>query len=436
MLRVVVLLFMLLIPAVTTAAPPKLGVATVQGAVNPVVADYLRRTIVRAQQNGEQFLLIEMDTPGGLDTAMREIVKAIFASTVPVVVHVAPSGARAASAGAIIALAADVCAMAPGTNIGAAHPVSLGAKPDKVMAEKIANDAEAYVEGIAAKRGRNVELAKRMVRESISVSAEKGLEGGVVDLLAADRVELLSRLDGRRLQRGPETITLHTAGASVEVHEMTTREKILDVISNPNVAYILMMLGLLGLFFELSTPGVIVPGVLGAICLILASYAVQTLPVNFAGVLLILLAVILFFAETQIVSHGVLAIGGIISLLFGSLLLFPSPEPALRISRGVLFGTVAVTGGLFVLIVSRGVQVHRRRPTTGAEGLVGEWGTADSDLAPEGKITVHGEYWNAWSDEPIARGERVQVIAVEGLRLKVRREGGQHVAQKSAGRND
>lgn len=422
MLRAVLLFFMLLSPVVTLAAPPEIGVATVQGPINPVVSDYLRRSIAAAQRSGNQFLLIEMDTPGGLETAMREIVKAIFGSSVPVVVYVAPSGARAASAGAVIALAADVCAMAPGTNIGAAHPVSMGGKPDSVMEEKILNDAEAYMEGIAVKRGRNPELAKRMVRESISVSAEKGLEGRVVDLLAADRTDLLAKLDGRRLQLGGETLTIRTAGASLVSHEMTTREKILDVISNPNVAYILMMLGILGLFFELSTPGVIVPGVLGAICLILSSYALQTLPVNFAGILLILLALILFFAETQIVSHGVLAIGGIVALLFGSLLLFPSPDPALRISRGVLFSTVAITGGLFVFIVSRAIQVHRHRPTTGSEGLIGEWGMADTDLAPEGKVAVHGEYWDAWSEEPVSRGERVQVVDVEGLRLKVRGE--------------
>ena len=422
MLRAILLLFMLVCTVTASAAQPRIGVVTIRGPINPVVADHLRRSVDEAQRNGEHLLLVEMDTPGGLDTAMREIVKSLFGSRVPVVVHVAPSGARAASAGAVIALAADVCAMAPGTNIGAAHPVSMGGKPDPVMEAKIVNDAEAYIEGIAVKRGRNPELAKRMVRESISISAEKGLEGKVVDLLAADRTDLLAKLDGWRLQRSGETITIRTAGASLVSHEMTTREKILDVISNPNVAYILMMLGILGLFFELSTPGVIVPGVIGAICLILSSYALQTLPVNFAGVLLILLALILFFAETQIVSHGVLAIGGIVALLFGSLLLFPSPEPALRISRGVLFSTVAVTGGLFVFIVSRSIQVHRRRPTTGNEGLIGEWGVADTDLAPEGKVAVHGEYWDAWSEQPVSRGERVQVVDVKGLRLKVRGE--------------
>ena len=416
------ILLMLSFVASAFAAPPRVGVVTIQGTINPVTSDYLRRALQEASSRSEQLLVVEMDTPGGLDTAMRESVKSIFASKVPVVVYVAPSGARAASAGAIIALAADVCAMAPGTNIGAAHPVAMGEKPDKVMSAKILNDAEAYIEGIAQKRGRNPDLARRMVRDSISVTAEKGLEGKVVDLLAADRAELLEKLDGRQLDRGGKTVTLHTAGAEVVQHEMTARENILNVISNPNIAYILMMLGFLGLFFELSNPGVILPGVIGAISLIMAFFALQTLPVNYAGVLLIILALILFIVETQVVSHGVLAIGGVISLLLGSLLLFPSPEPALRVSRGVLFSTVTITGLLFVWIVSRGVQIHRRVPTTGIEGLVGESGTADSDLTPEGKVIVHGEYWNAWSDDPIGHGDRIRVVGIEGLRLKVKKE--------------
>ena len=365
--------------------------------------------------------MIEMDTPGGLDTAMREIVKELFASPVPVAVFVTPAGARAASAGAVIGLAADVLAMSPGTNIGAAHPVSLGETPDKVMQEKVVNDAEAYVEGVARKRGRNVEVARTMVRASSSLSAEKALEARVVDLIAADRGDLLKKLDGRIVHRDGTDLTLRLAGVRAESFGMNARQRILNTVSNPNVAYVLMMLGFLGLFFELSNPGVILPGVIGGISLILAFFAFQTLPVNYAGVLLIIFALILFIAEIKIVSHGMLAVGGVVSMVFGSLLLFESPEPYLRLSLGVIATTVLAVTVFFLVAVTKAVQAHRRRPVTGIEGLVGECGTAESDLAPEGKVFVRGEYWDAWSDERIAQGEKVIVVAVEGMRLGVRK---------------
>jgi membrane-bound serine protease (ClpP class) len=340
---------------------------------------------------------------------------------VPVAVYVAPSGARAASAGAFIGLAADFCAMAPGTNIGAAHPVTMGEKPDRTMQDKIMNDAEAYMEGIARKRGRNEALAKSMVRDSISLSADKALEGKVIDLIAANRGELLKKLDGRRFSRDGQSFILSLAGARVQSYDMGNRERILNVISNPNVAYVLMMLGFLGLFFELSNPGVILPGVIGGISLILAFFAFQTLPVNYAGVLLILLALVLFIAEIKIVSHGMLTVGGVISMVLGSLLLFESPEPYLRVSWSVILATVLATAAFFVFAVTKAVKAHHRRPSTGREGLINEVGQADSDIAPEGKIFVRGEYWDAWSDEPIARGDRVLVVAVEGMRVKVKK---------------
>lgn len=403
------------------AGKPEIRVVTVNGPINPVTVDYLRRNLKEAPIHGDRLVLIEMDTPGGLDSAMREIVKDIFASTVPVAVYVAPSGARAASAGAVIALAADVCVMAPGTNIGAAHPVTIGEKPDKTMQEKIENDAEAHVEGIARKRGRNIDLAKKMVRESASFSAEKALEGNVIDLIAANRAELLKKLDGRSISRDGKSVILQLEGAEVKTYEMRTRERILDVISNPNVAYVLMMLGFLGLFFELSNPGVILPGVIGGISLILAFFAFQTLPVNYAGVLLILLALVLFIAEIKIVSHGMLTVGGVISMILGSLLLFESPEPYLRVSLSVIIVTVLAIAVFFTFAVSKAVKAHHRKPSTGREGLVGEEGKAESDLAPEGKIFVRGEYWAAWSDEPIAAGEKVMVTNVEGMRVKVKK---------------
>lgn len=415
-------LFMLyVVPAF--AGGGTIRVVGVNGPINPVTADFLDRNLKAAGQQGDRLVLIEVDTPGGLDSAMRDIVKAIFASQVPVVVYVAPAGARAASAGAVICLAADICAMAPGTNIGAAHPVAIGEKMDKVMQEKVVNDAEAYLEGIAQKRGRNVALARKMVRESTSLAAEKALEARLIDLIAADRTELLHKLDGRQLERDGKKVSLQLAGVAVVVHEMGVRQRILNTISNPNVAYVLMMLGFLGLFFELSNPGVILPGVIGGISLILAFFAFQTLPVNYAGVLLILLALVLFIAEIKIVSHGMLTVGGVVAMVLGSLMLFESPEPYLRVSWSVILVTVVLTSAFAVFAVTMAVRAHRRKPTTGQEGLLGEEGEADSDLMPVGKVFVRGEYWDAWSEERIAKGEPVAVIAVEGMRLKVRKAG-------------
>ncbi len=422
MVRALTIIMLLMsFSSVGMAASPAVRVLTVDGPINPVTADYLRNNLHAAALNRESLVLIEMDTPGGLDAAMRDIVKEELASPVPVAVFVTPSGARAASAGAVIGLAADVLAMSPGTNIGAAHPVSIGETPDKVMQEKLENDAEAYLEGIARKRGRNSELARSMVRQSISLSAEKALDARIIDLLAADRSELLHKLDGRIIQRDGGQIALRLGGAEVKTVGMSGRQRILNTISNPNVAYVLMMLGFLGLFFELSNPGVILPGVVGGISLLLSFYAFQTLPVNYAGVLLIVFALILFIAEIKIVSHGMLAVGGIISMVLGSLLLFESTEPYLRLSWEVIITTVLATSLFFLVAVTKAVQVHRRKPVTGCEGLVGESGRAETDLAPEGKVFVRGEYWDAVSDERVAAGEKIAVIAVEGMRVRVRK---------------
>jgi membrane-bound serine protease (ClpP class) len=424
MLRLFLLILLAVapVPALSFEAP-RVAAVTVDGPINPVVADYLRRNLRESARRGDRLLLVEMDTPGGLDSAMREIVKEILASPVPVAVYVAPAGARAASAGAVIALAADVCAMAPGTNIGAAHPVTIGEKTDKTMEEKIVNDAEAYVEGIARKRGRNAELARKMVRESLSLPAEKALAGNVIDLLATGREDLLRKLDGRHIVRDGKETVLSLANATVKTYAMGARERVLNAISNPNVAYVLMMLGLMGLFFELSNPGVVLPGVIGGISLILALFAFQTLPVNYAGLLLILLAIVLFIAEIKIISHGMLTVGGVVALTLGSLLLFQSREPYLRLSWSVILVTVAMTALFFAVAVAKAVKAHRHRPVTGAEGLVGELGVAETELAPEGKVFVRGEYWDAVSSERIMKGEKVEVAAVEGMRVRVRKAG-------------
>ena len=416
------ILVFLMLPARPFAQVPQVAVITVQGPINPVKANYLKKNLEAAGSRGDRLLLVELDTPGGLDSAMRGAVQSIFASSVPVAVYVTPSGARAASAGAVIGLSADILAMAPGTNIGAAHPVTVGGeKPDKVMEAKIVNDAEAYIEGIARKRGRNVELARKMVRESISLPSEAALQQQVIDLIAADRQELLAKLEGRKVLRGGKEVVLNLAGARVTSYEMGTRDKILDAISNPDVAYVLMLLGMLGLFFELSNPGVILPGVIGGISLLLSFFAFQTLPVNYTGMALILLGIILFIAEIKVVSYGMLAVGGMVSMVLGSLMLFPSPEPYLRLSWSVIIVTVLTTTIFFLVVIAKVVQAHREKTITGVEAMPGEQGVADTDIMPEGKVMLRGEYWNAESSEPIMKGEKVQVVEVNGLHLKVQK---------------
>ena len=425
-MKTAALLLLMLVTAVTVchAERTTIRLLEIDGPINPATAFYVGRNLQESAQNREALVLVEMDTPGGLDSSMREIVKNIFSSQVPVVAYVSPSGSRAASAGAIITLAADYCAMAPGTSIGAAHPVTIGDKPDAVMQEKILNDMLAYVEGIAVKRGRNVEIVRQMVSKSLSLSAEKALEGKVVDFVAGSRTELVSMLNGKTIQRISGTYTLDLSGAKIALHEMTTREKILDVIGDPNIAYLLMMLGFIGLFFELSNPGVILPGVIGAISLILAFFAFQTLPVNYAGVLLILLALILFIAEIKIVSHGMLTVGGVIAMTFGSLLLFDTPEPYVKVSLSIILTTVFLVTGFAVFVIKKAVAVHRIKPVSGKEGLVGEKGFADSDIMPEGKVIIRGEYWDAWSDNPISHGEKITVVSVEDMKVKVEKERG------------
>lgn len=414
---------LLLWVGLTVAGDATIRVVTIDDPITPVTARYLQRNLAESARNSERLVLIEIDTPGGLDMAMRDMIQELLASPVPVAVYVAPSGARAASAGALLCLAADICAMAPGTNIGAAHPVSLGEKLDPTMEEKVVNDAEAYAESLARQRGRDETLARRMVRDSLSLSADKALAGSVIDLVATSRADLLQQLEGRLLVKGGRELQLQLQGATVAAAEMTAVERIRNAISNPNVAYVLMMIGILGIFFELSNPGVILPGVIGGISLILAFFAFQTLSVNYAGILLILLALILLIAEIKVVSYGMLTVGGVIAMILGSLLLFDSPEPWLRLSWSVILWTVLLTAGFFVLVVRKVLFAHRRRPSTGQEGLIGEEGLALGEIGIGGKVFIHGEYWEARSDEPIAAGEKVIVESVEGMQLKVRRLG-------------
>ncbi|MGD0281293.1 MAG: nodulation protein NfeD [Dissulfurispiraceae bacterium] len=397
---------------------------TVNGIINPVAAEYIGAAVSQASEMKAEALIIRLDTPGGLDSSMREIVRDVVGSTVPVVAYVAPSGSRAASAGVFITMAAHIAAMASGTNIGAAHPVTMGEKMDKVMSEKVTNDAAAYIRSLAKQRGRNEQWAEDAVRKSVSITETEALKIDVIDLVAKDVTELLSKLDGRKVTTAAGEKVLKTAGAKVIEHEMSMRYRILDLISNPNVAYILMLLGFYGLFFEFTNPGAIFPGVMGGICLILGFYALQTLPVNYAGLLLIILGIIFFILEVKIVSHGMLTIGGVIALIFGSLMLFESSSPLFRLSLAVVLPATLITALFFVFTVGLAYRAFRRRPLTGAEGLIGLEGLARTEITPQGgTVLVHGEWWSAYSDELIPKDSAVAVEAIKGLKVKVRRVG-------------
>jgi membrane-bound serine protease (ClpP class) len=408
-------------PANTEEKAPVFTVE-VDGIINPATARFIIESIDHAIQEGAQCIIIELDTPGGLMESMRIIVKKILSSSIPIIVYVSPSGARAASAGVFITMAANVAVMAPGTHIGAAHPVSLGeGKEDKTMSEKIVNDTVSYIKTIAKNRGRNVEWAENAVRKSVSITEEEALKLHVIDFLSTDLQDLLTKLDGRVIKFDGMTRTLSTKGVKPRSLLMSWRYKLLDTISNPNIAYILLSLGMLGVFFELSNPGAILPGVVGGIFLILAFFALQMLPINFAGLALILFALILFIAEIKVVSHGLLAVGGVISLFLGSLMLIESPTDYMRISLSVIIPAVLVSAGFFVFATTMAVRARITRPTTGMEGLLGEIGVAATAIAPEGKARIHGEYWNVVSDEPIQGGERIQVTGSKDLKLKVKK---------------
>ncbi len=394
----------------------------VEGVIAPSAADYIIRAIKQADREAAQALVIELDTPGGLDLSMRSIIKEMLAAERPIVVYVSPGGARAASAGAFITLAAHVAAMAPGTNIGAAHPVNLGGPMDKEMSKKVTNDAAAYIRTIAEQRGRNAQWAEDAVRKSVSATEKEALKLKIIDLVADKLDDLLVALDGREVTTARGKVMLHTKGIEVKRLEMGLRDKILKVISDPTIAYILLMLGLAGLYFELSTPGAILPGVLGGIFLILAFYGFQTLPINYAGLLLILLAIILFIAEVKVVSHGMLAVGGIAAMILGSMMLIKSPEPFMRISLSAILMTTAATAAFFGFIVTMALRAQRQKTTTGAEGLIGQIGTVRTPLKPEGSVLVGGELWSAQCEEGAEPGDKVRVLAVKGLMLFVSQE--------------
>jgi membrane-bound serine protease (ClpP class) len=396
-------------------------IADLDGVISPASSSYLVRVVDVAEREKAVCLIFKIDTPGGLDVSMREITKRILNAEIPIVVYVAPKGARAASAGVFILYASHVAAMAPGTNVGAAHPVSMGGEQmDSVMTEKVTNDAVAYLKALAKERGRNAEWAELSVRESASVDAEEALELGVADLIAENDDELVRELNGREVKIQDGIVVLDTGNSRTREVSMTLRERLLLLLTNPNIAYVLLLLGIYGLFFELQNPGMIFPGVVGGICLILGFYSLHVLPVNYAGLALIILSAILFILEIYIASQGLLTIGGIVALVFGSLILFESDVPYLRVSWEVIMLVVIIVAGFVIFLLTLGVRAQFRRKTTGSEGILGEIGTAKTDIgASGGTVFVHGEFWNATSDQNIKSGQRVRVLSVKEMVLHV-----------------
>ena len=425
LLAVLILLAVVAAPSVAVAAAPVAPVAVMEleGAITPVTVRLVSVAVDKAQAEHAQALVLLLDTPGGLERSMRSICQTILNSEVPVIVYVAPTGARAASAGVFITMAAHVAAMAPATNIGAAHPVTVGGGTgDKEMMKKVENDAAAFVRSIATERGRNVEWAEKAVRSSVSATEREAVKLKIVDLVADSVPDLLAKVDGRTVKTAKGSVTLHTKDAPVKKIDVRFRDRFLALISDPNVAYILMMAGMLGLFFELSNPGAILPGVIGGISLILAFFAFQSLPINWAGLLLILFGVVLLIAEIKVVSHGVLTVGGVVAMLLGSMMLFDAPEAAgaLRLSWWVIVPAVGSTTALVVFALSFGVRALYRTPSTGAPGMVGQMAVVRVPLAPEGQVAVQGELWHAVAqDGPIAAGEPVTIVGVDGLTLTV-----------------
>jgi membrane-bound serine protease (ClpP class) len=390
--------------------------------INPAVDDFIRESIARAHAAQARALVIQLDTPGGLLQSTQSIVKRIFGAPIPVIVYVAPSGAGAGSAGVFITLAAHVAAMAPGTNIGAAHPVSVGGGDVKgTMGEKIENFAASFSETIAQKRGRNTEWAIQAVRRSVSITEKEALAKNVVDIVANDLADLLSQADGRKVEVDGRQQVLAVKGAQIDRFEMSLKQKVLNKLADPTIATLLFMAGVLGLYMEFSHPGVIFPGVAGAIALVLAFTSLQIIPFNYAGLLLMILGIALLIAEAFVPSFGVLGVGGAISLAFGALLLFDTESSDLTVDRSIVLTAVATLTAFILAISYLVVKSQRRKITLGIEGLVGEVGEAKTNLSPAGKIFVHGEYWNAEGDGEISVGEKVRVVGYDGMRLKVQR---------------
>lgn len=428
-LKIVICGILAVFPGKTSHAGENSGtkqvvVISVDGSINPSSAEYINSGIKQARGRNAECLVIKMNTPGGLLKSTRVIVTDILESEIPVVVFVYPGGSQAASAGVFITLAAHIAAMAPGTNIGAAHPVNMQGQQDSIMNEKATNDAAAFIKSISEKRARNVKWAEDAVRKSLSITETEALEGNVIDIIANSVKDLLEKTDGIEVSLTGGKKVLETRDAEVIDIEMNFKQKILGLLSDPNIAYILLMIGIYGIMFELYNPGAIFPGVIGGISIILAFYSLHTLPVNYAGLALIIFAIILFLAEIKIVSHGLLAIGGVISLILGSIMLIntESTMEVIKISWQVILIIVILTVAFFIFAIGFGIKAQRSKPTTGIEGMIGETGEAVSNLEPEGQIRVHGEVWNAESLEgSVSKGAKVKIAGISNLKLLVRK---------------
>jgi membrane-bound serine protease (ClpP class) len=422
--KIVGLVLGVCLPALCQAAIFKI---TVDAPIHPVTSEFIRQALSRADAERAEMLIIVMNTPGGLDTSMREIIERILSARTPVAAWVSPSGARSASAGFFIGMACDLFVMSPGTNTGAAHPVGIGITGqglDQTMSEKVTQDAAAYIKSLAERRGRNVTMAEDAVRKSLSYTEQEALKGGLIDGVAGSDRELIALLDGKTIIRfNADKLTLHLQGRPIVEIPLSGRQKFLLTIAHPNLAYLLLILGLLGLYFEFAHPGAILPGVLGGISLILAFFALQILPVNYAGLALILLAILFFILEVKIHTHGFLSIGGVLAMLIGSVMLIRTNVPELKPSLNIIIPVALGISLVFVFLVTIAARALRRKVQTGFEGLVGEVGVARTDLTPEGRVFVHGELWRARADDSIHAGARVRVIGLEsGLTLKVAKE--------------
>ncbi len=393
--------------------------AEIKGVIDTVTADYIENVYKKAKEIDAKAIIIEMDTPGGLDQSMRKIIKIIMNSDIPFIAYVYPEGARCASAGSFILVASHLACMAPSTNVGAAHPVAVGGEGK--VSEKIVNDAAKYMQSLAERRGRNSSLAVSFVVNSTSITASEALKYGIIDCIADDYEELLRKLNNKTVEIRGENVTLNIANEVVEPIEMSSREKFLHLISDPNIAYILLMLGIYGIIFELANPGAILPGIFGAICLILAFWSFHMISVNAAGVALILLAIVLLIAELFTPTHGLLTAGGIISLVLGSLMLINVEEAKfVTMSWEIILAAAIVTVGFFVLAMGLAVKAHRKKPATGIEGMIGLEGVAKEDISPEGMVMIKGELWRAVAKEkPIKKGKKVRVVDVRDLTLVV-----------------
>ncbi|MHB8581341.1 MAG: NfeD family protein [Ignavibacteriaceae bacterium] len=422
--KVSLLFFVFIFSVLLFSQSNKVVVLTLNGDINPAASDYIKYGIDYSVKENSQCMILRLNTPGGLLESTRDIVSNILQSPIPVIVYVAPQGSRAASAGVFITLSANIAAMAPGTNIGAAHPVSLQGKMDSTMTEKVTNDAVAFIRSISEKRKRNVKWAEDAVRNSISITESEALKDSVIDLIANNVNDLLTKIDGKEITTESGSGILHTKEAKIIYLNMTLQQKLLSFLSDPNIYYILFMLGTLGLLFELYNPGAIFPGVIGVISLILSFYSMNTLPINYAGLALIIFGIILFLLEIKIISHGILTVGGVTSLVLGSFMLINTNETlgGMDISWELIILIAALTLGFFLFAIGYGIKAQRLKPKTGREGIINAPGEAITDLTPKGQVRVHGEIWNAESVEGnISKGDKILVTEISNLNLKIRR---------------